>query len=503
VTIQRHHDPAEDLPTLGGDGSEVAVVPWPYVLRQRVAAKMEASEHYRWWVLCTVLVGLFSVNVTFTVFAVSLPRIAKEFGSTENTMTWVITGPLLAFGIAAPALGRAGDLWGHRRLFLVGMGGAVVVAALSAAAWSAGALIAVRTVAGLWEASIGAASMALIFRVFHPNDRVKAMGWWSLVGAGGPVLGVALGGVVIQHFGWRWIFVVQVPLTLTAFLVALFVLPETVHDRRASFDLPGAALLAGAVTSFLFALNRGPEWGFTSPVVVVGFAVAPVLALLFVRVERRVEDPLLPLEYLRRRNFAFPIGAQAFANFAYMGGFILAPSLLSHVFGYGEEHIGLLVLTRPLAFSIVAPIAGYMAVRLGERSAAVAGSIAVVVSMGLFALVGTGSPDALVIGALLLSGIGLGVSSPSIAASVANSVEMSSLGVASAAQQLVTQVGVVSGIQLMKTVQTTQSFATAYVVGGAVACLAVVCSVFIQSAKRGESAANGDALAENPARRLS
>jgi EmrB/QacA subfamily drug resistance transporter len=480
-------DPGEDLPTLGpAAGDEVVVVPWPLLFRQRVAARVEGSERFRWIVLWTVLAGLFSVNVTFTIFAVALPRISRELGTTENTLTWVITGPMLAFGIAAPALGRAGDVWGHRRVYLLGMGGAVIAAALSALAWSPGSLIAIRTVGALEGAATGAASMALIFRVFHPDDRVKAMGWWSLVGAGGPVIGVALGGVVIQHIGWRWIFVAQVPLTIAAMVLAAAVLPETERSREVRFDAAGAGLLAGAVTSFLFAVNRGPEWGWSSPAVVAGFALAPVLAVAFVVVERRVEEPLLPLNYLKRRNFAFPIGAQAFANFAYMGGFILAPSLLTHFFGYGEEHIGLLVLARPLAFSITAPIAGYLAVRAGERSAAITGSIAVVASMLLFATVGASSSDMLVIGALVLSGIGLGVSSPSIAASVANSVDETSLGIASAAQQLMTQVGVVAGIQLMKTVQTTASYKAAYTVGAAVALGAVVCAFFVRSAERDE-----------------
>jgi EmrB/QacA subfamily drug resistance transporter len=478
-------DPAEDLPTFGpATGEEFVVVPWPLLFRQRIAHRVERSERFRWWVLWTVLAGLFSVNVTFTVFAVALPRISRELGTTENTLTWVITGPMLAYGVAAPALGRAGDVWGHRRVYLLGMAGAAVAAALSAAAWSAGSLIAFRTIGSLEGAATGAASMALIFRVFHPDDRVKAMGWWSLVGAGGPVIGVALGGIVIQHIGWRWIFLAQVPLTLAALALAAAVLPETDRAANVRFDGAGAALLAGSVTSFLFALNRGPEWGWSHVAVVTGFVAAPVLAILFVAVERRVPEPLLPLNYLRRRNFAFPIGAQALANFAYMGGFILAPSLLAHFFGYGEEHIGLMVLSRPLAFSIMAPIAGYVAVRVGERSAAVVGSIAVVASMGLFAAVGGGSPDALVIGALVLSGVGLGISSPSVAASVANSVDEASLGIASAAQQLMTQVGVVAGIQLMKTVQTSASYGAAYMVGGAVALGAVVCGAFVQSAER-------------------
>lgn len=482
-------DPGEDLPTLGpAAGEEVIVVPWPLLFRQRLAARVERSERFRWWVLWTVLAGLFSVNVTFTVFAVALPRISRELNTTENTLTWVITGPMLAYGIAAPALGRAGDVWGHRRVYMFGMVGAVIGAALSAMAWSAGSLIAFRTLNALEGAATGAASMALIFRVFHPDDRVKAMGWWSLVGAGGPVLGVALGGILIQHVGWRWIFVAQVPLTIAATFIAGAVLPETERSTRVKFDAAGAALLAAGVTALLFALNRGPEWGWSAPSVITGFVLAPVILVAFAVVELRTDEPLLPPAVLRRRNFVFPIGAQALANFAYMGGFILAPSLLANFFDYGEQRIGVMVLTRPLAFSIMAPIAGYLAVKAGERSAAIVGSLAVCGSMVMFSYVDGGTGDALVIAALVLSGIGLGTSSPSVAASVANSVDEDSLGIASAAQQLVTQVGVVAGIQLMKTVQTTSSYQDAYMLGAGVALLGVVCSLFVRSARRDDYA---------------
>lgn len=478
--------PKHDEPTLGaGGGDEVVVVPWPLLLRRRVVRRAQTGSRYRWWVLTVVLIGLLSVNITFTILAVALPRIGRDLGASTNTMTWVITAPLLLFGVSAPVLGKAGDIWGHRRIYLAGMLGAIVAAALSAVAPNAPTLIAVRAFGGMEGAATGAASMALIFSVFEPGDRVKAMGFWSLVGAGGPVIGVAIGGPVIQHFGWRWIFAAQVPLIAAATVLAVLVLPETAKGTRQRLDWAGAASLTVAATSLLLALNRGPEWGWTHPGVLAAFALAPIATAAFVRVEARAPHPLLPLHYLRRRNFAAPIGQSVFAQFAYMGGFILAPLLLTDVFGYSETKIGLIVIARPLAFSISAPIAGYLAVSLGERSAAVVGTLGVIASMAMFAQVGRGSSIWLVIAALALSGVGLGVSSPSAAASVGNAVDPADLGIASAAQQLLTQIGLVAGIQIMSTVQESRhSFADAYWVGGAVACIALVCAWWVRSADR-------------------
>ncbi|HEX7166640.1 MAG TPA: MFS transporter [Acidimicrobiales bacterium] len=480
------HDRPSDYVPFGAAGMDEAVsVAWPILLRDRITRRAQESPRFRWWVLWTVLAGLFSVNVTFTIFAVALPRIAGEFGTTTNTLIWVITGPMLAFGIVAPVLGKAGDLYGHRRTYLIGLGGAMVCSALSALAWSAGSLIAIRTIGAIEGAATGASSMALIFSEFDRDDRVKAMGWWSLVGAGGPVIGVALGGPLIEAVGWRWIFAAQVPLSFVALGLAAAVLKETPRGNRVRLDWAGAGTLALGVTSLLFGFNRGPDWGWTSPAVVAAFVLSPLALVAFASVERRAAEPLLPLAVVRRRNFALPIAASTFGNFAYMGGFILAPLLLGEVYGYGESRIGLFVLVRPLVFSLSAPIAGYLAVRVGERRSAVVGMSALVISMVMFTASTDGTVPALVLAALALSGLGLGCAQPSISSSVANAVDEDDLGIASAAQQLVAQVGVVAGIQLMSTIrEQSGSFTNAYALGAAVSVLGVVCAAFLRSARR-------------------
>jgi MFS family permease len=333
----------------------------------------------------------------------------------------------------------------------------------------------------------------LIFNEFPAEDRVKAMGWWSLVGAGGPVLGVAIGGPLIEAVGWRWIFVGQIPFILAAAGLAAAVLRETPRKPHQPLDWAGAVTLALGVTTMLFALNRGPEWGWSSPVVIGGFVLGPLLLVAFVLAERRAPHPLLPLSIVRRRNFSLPIAAQSLSNFAYMGGFIITPVMLAKLFGYGESKIGFFVLSRPLTFSLTAPVAGYLAVKVGERLSAVTGTLFVVASMLTFATVTRSTGDALIIGALALSGLGMGLAQPSVSSSVANAVDEDSLGIASAAQQLMSQVGVVAGIQVMSTVQAARvhhdgvagSFHAAYLLGAAVALLGAACAVFLRSADRG------------------
>ncbi|MEA3055147.1 MAG: hypothetical protein QOD30_579, partial [Actinomycetota bacterium] len=471
---------------------EVQVVPWPLLLQRRVAARVERSSRFPWLVLITVLLGLFAVGFTITILAVSLATIADDVGSTKTTLTWVITGPLLAFGVVGPAFGKAGDLFGQKRIYLIGMAGSAVFAIGIALSWNAASLIAFRVLASAFGAAAGPASMALIFSVFPPERRSQAMGYWSMVGAGAPVLGVVAGGPIVEALSWRLIFVIQAPLALFCMTLGALVLPETERRERVRFDVVGSVLLGVGVTTVLFALNRGPTFGWSHPVVVGGFVLSPLTLAGFAWWERRAPAPLLRLDYLRRRNVAAPIAVQFFTNFAYMGGFIITPFLLDDVFHYSPSHIGFLSIARPLTFAIVAPLAGYAAMRTGERTAGMFGAAVVALSMVLLAQVGRASSDLVVVGGLALSGMGLGASSPSMAATIANAVDELDLGIAGAAQQMMTQIGVVAGIQLMQTVQIAGepsvglvgSYHRAYLLGAAVCALGIVAAAFVQRSPR-------------------
>jgi EmrB/QacA subfamily drug resistance transporter len=479
-----------ELPVESAGVDEVAVVPWPLLVRLRrnwgVGPGDEPAS--RWTVLIVALAGLFTVSVTITLLAVSLVDIAKDVGSDATTLSWIITGPMLAFGVVGPAFGKAGDTWGHRRIFLLGLMGAGVFALATAFAWSAASLIIFRTLSASFGAAAGPPAMAMVNSLFEAEERVKALGYYSFVSAGAPVIGVVVGGPLVEAVGWRVIFLVQAPLCAIAFVVAFLRMPETERGERTRFDIAGILLLGTAITGFLLAINRGGEWGWTSTGVLGALAASVLAVPAFVAVERRAEDPLIPLSWFKRRNVTAPVLNQFFGNFAYMGGFIVTPILLEDGLGYSTAFVGLLIVARPLSFSIAAPAAGYVTVRVRERVAGVVGSLVLVGSMFLFAMIGTDSTPAFIVLALSLSGIGLGVLSPAMTASIANAVGDEDLGVAAAVQQLATQVGSVVGIQVMQTVQDSTegssgligSFANAYRLGAVAAGLAVVASLWVR-----------------------
>lgn len=442
------------------------------------AARVAASPRARRWILVTLLVGIASTTFPMSLFGASLPLIAKDLGASESTITWVITAPILGFAVAMPILGKLGDLLGHRRVYLAGFAAATVVAALTATAWNAPALIGLRTLGQVTGAATGPASMAILMSTFPRDERAKAVGWWSLVTAGSPMIGLVAGGPLIDAFGWRILFVIQCVPAAIAVGLAYVVLPETARKIGVRLDVRGALALAIAASSALFALNRGGAWGFSHGLVLVALAAASLGVWGFVWIERRATHPLLPLEFFARPGFTAPILGQMFMSAPYMGGFILAPFLLAKEFHYSATAITLAVVARPLAFSASAPVAGAMAIRIGDRAAAVIGTSMVACSMPLLALGASLHSIVLVIAGFVLSGAGNGFSHPPFTASIANSVDESDLGIASASQTVIGQIGAAAGITAMTVIQggrsSPGSFSRAFLAGGLSALAAVL-----------------------------
>ena len=438
----------------GGGGSlPVTIVPWSLLqTRRRVADRAQAHDRFASIALAIILGVLFAVNLSVTVITVVVPTIADEFSTSDGTVVWAVTGPILVAAVLGPSFGKIGDQRGHRSVLLAGL---VVNAAFTlaiAASASAGQFVGFRLLAAVGGAGIGPASLAYINRLFPPEDRAAALGWWSFVGAGAPVFGVVAGGFLIDLVGWRWVFVVQAPVVLAAALIVAFVLPDTEPAPPSRFDWIGASTLAAGVGSLLLVVTRAGENGVDA-LGVAAVIVAVVLLTWFWRHEQRHDAPLLPPAYWRLPGFVLPTAVLALSFGAYMGSFVLAPLMLQGPFGLTARATSLVIIVRPSVFSIAGPLFGRLASRVGEVALVRAGSWCMVASMAVLAVAEPGRSVIWVALGLGLAGLGMGAAAPSATALVASSVEETDLGVAGAAQQMVQQVGLVVGIQVMQAVQ--------------------------------------------------
>lgn len=432
--------------------------------------------------LWVALTGLFATTFPVTVLTLAVPEMAESLHTDKTTLTWVFTLPVLCSALALPILGKLGDLYGHRRVFLLGFALSTVTTALTATAWSVGTLIAWRTLTQVIGAATQPSSMALINNSYPPEERAKAMGWWAMVAAGAPVVGLVIGAPVIDAVGWQMLFVLQAGFMVVPVIASYRVLRETPR-KPAQFDIAGALCLSVGVGALMLAVSQAPDWGWDHPLVLGGFVIAPITLRAFVAVERRVASPLLPLELFGRRDFSASVVASFFSSAAYMGAFLVTGLMMKDMFGYSATAAVPILAIRPVVFAIGSPMGGALATRRGNRVSATSGCA--LLAVGLLGLaLGANRESLLIVITLgfIFQGMGFGLLRPPISTAIANSVEPTDLGIAAASERLMGQIGVAFGFTVLTSVygDVPASFDSAFMVGAALAVGGLVSSAFMQ-----------------------
>jgi EmrB/QacA subfamily drug resistance transporter len=428
-------------------------------------------------VLFAALAGMFATTFPITILTISLSSIATEFGTRETTMAWVITAPMLCSAVALPLLGKLGDLRGHRRIFLAGFMLSTGAAAATALAWDVSSLIGIRTLAAAVGAATGPTSMALIFSVYDREERIRAMGWWSMTGAAAPALGLIAGGPLVDLLGWRIVFVLQAFFSLFALALAAFVLRET-PQQKVRFDFAGALTLALGVAGLMLALGRVRDVGVLAPEIGASVLLGVLGLVLFVRVERRAAEPLLRPALLSQRSFTAPMLSNAFMGAAYMGAFVLAPLVLLKLFDRSISEAAAIMLLRTATLTLCSPLGGRLGMRVGERAAALVGAVVMTVALAIIAYGVLESSLVLFGVGLVLQGAGHGLALPSLSSAVASAVPDEELGIASASNRLTAQVGTAFGITALTILYggdgSPEAFARAFALGAALSLASVV-----------------------------
>ncbi|MEC7909440.1 MAG: MFS transporter [Actinomycetota bacterium] len=410
--------------------------------------RLSQRSDYPKLVLFAALFGTATSSYPVTVLSASLPRVARDLGTSDDSVTWVLAAPLLAFAIITPIAGKLGDLHGHRRTYLGSFALGGILALLTSLSWNVGSLIFMRTLAQAATAAAGPSAMAIILSVYGRKERSKALGLWMAVVAVSPAIGVVTGGPLIEWLGWRTLFVVQGMLVIIALLIGARTLPETDKQPDISFDIPGALTLGIGVGSLLIAVNRGIVWGWTHPVVISAALISPLALIAFRTVENRTKMPLLPPELMAKPNFTIPIAVQAVLQAAYMGAMIIAPFLLERRWGFRPTVIGLLMLPRPLSFAIAARLGGTHDLNKGARRVSITGSLVFAAAM---LIAGIGAQQKWLIVFILGAGLA-GAGSGYIRATIANAATSAAgdqdLGVAGGSLNMLQMVGGTVGITL-------------------------------------------------------
>ncbi|HKG65119.1 MAG TPA: MFS transporter [Solirubrobacteraceae bacterium] len=426
-----------------------------------------------------------SLALMQTLVIPALPYFGREFDQSASWTAWIVTGFLLSSSVLTPIVGRLGDAHGKKRVLVWSLSVFGVASLGAAAAWDLPSLVAFRIVQG-----VGAAVFPLAFAIIRdefPPERVGfAIGTVSSAfGIGGGV-GLVLGGLMLEHLSWHWLFIVGgLPSLIVAALIARCV-PESLLRTRAKADWAGAAVLSLALIALLVALSEGAEWGWASAPVAALAAAAAVLLALWIRVERRVDDPLIDLRTLARRGMAATNATTFMVGFAMTGFFVAMPALVqspSAGFGASPLEAGLLLLPFSVAMMLGGPAGGALLGRAGRLAVLRGGLATAALAVALMAV--AHDDEALLCAWLAMMGSGAAFALAAIGALVIDHSRPSETGVAGGMNSIMRTVGGSFGGQIaaaLLTAGTAAGFTQALAVTAAAAGLGLLPTLLLRRA---------------------
>jgi MFS transporter, DHA2 family, methylenomycin A resistance protein len=391
-------------------------------------------------------VGYFLVLLDVTIVNVALPSIAAGLDADVGSLQWVVDGYAIALAGLMLAGGSTGDLHGHRRVVLAGLCLFGAASLACGAAPSAGALIAARCAQGAGAALLLPGTLAIVTHAFpEAGEQARAIGVWASIGSLALPAGPLLGGALTAAFGWRAVFLVNVPIVIVAFVAAGRLVRESMEPGEGRVDLPGAALAATLLAALTFAFVEAGRGGHTALVATAGtLAVAALVA--FVAVERSVEHPMLPLGLFRRPAFAAANSVAGAMNLGTLGMLFVLTLYLQTVQGRSPLEAGVALVPLFLPLSVLAPLAGRLTARAGPRLPMTAGLLTAALGVGLLARAGADSSYVQLLPSLLLWGVGLGILTPAVVAAAVRTVPAARAGLASAVNNTARQAGGAIGI---------------------------------------------------------
>jgi len=437
-------------------------------VKARLLATLVAEENKKWWTLGAVAFGLFMIMLDNTVVNVALPTMQKDLHVGTAELEWVVVAYALTFAALLITGGKLADLYGRRRIFVIGL----VIFTLSSLACglssSIGYLIAARAVQGVGSALMNPATLSIIVATFPPKERGQAIGIWAGVSALALAIGPLIGGVITQNWGWNWIFFINVPVGVIAIAVSQLVIRESRDtSREQSIDLPGLLTSIGFLFSLSYGLIEGNAHGWASAEILGLFGAAAVFLAAFVALELRQRLPMLDLSLFKIGAFSGANIVAMMVSLAMFGVFFYVSLYVQEILGYSATQAGAIFLPMTLLIIVIAPIAGKFSDRIGSRWLMGAGMTMLGISLLLYQRIGLHSNFWTLVPALLTGGIGMAMTMSPMTSAAMGAVPIDKAGVGSGVLNSFRQVGGSLGIAIMGAIVTSYIHHPAHTPAGA------------------------------------
>jgi EmrB/QacA subfamily drug resistance transporter len=406
-------------------------------------SRITQSPNYKWWVFSTIATGTFMSVVGHGSILIALPTIARHFDASLTTVLWIAISETLAVSSLLLPMGRVSDILGRKQVYITGYTIFILASAMAGFSRGLTMLLAARVIQGIGSAMVQANGQAMVLSVFPAAERGKALGTQFSVLGVGSMSGMVLGGLLVSTLGWRFVFLINLPVGVIAVIAAIIILDksrfvlDTQGGRRPSFDWMGSFLSAGALMTVLLAITFGNRIGWGSAPVMGGLVAFVILLAGFIWWELRTDAPMLDLRLFQRKLLAMGIAAGWLSFLGSSGVRFLMAIYLQSVLGYSPRDAGLITLPMAIAMTFVGPFAGRLSDRYGWQRFNIAGSAAAALALFLLAFTLTGSsPVKLIIPLLVLQSVGTGLFGAPNNSSILSTVERSRYGIVSALTSL-------------------------------------------------------------------
>lgn len=409
-------------------------------------------------VLLLLALAMFLVVLDSAIINLALPSIKSALHFNASSLQWVLTAYILTFGGFLMLGGRLADLYGRRRILVIGMAGFSICSLLIGLAPSGPVLIALRAVQGLAGALMAPTALSILLATFEEGEeRNKALSVWTVVAAGGAAVGVFLGGLLTQYLGWRWCFFVNVPIGLLGMIGVMKYVPAHISEARdKQLDLPGAVLVTSGLMSLVYALTQAAQKGWTAHATQLTLGLSVVLLIAFVVNETKAKHPLVPLSIFRIRNVSganlvmLPVIAGALGMFYFMSLYI------QNVLGYSPVVSGVAFLPVPIIIGILSYRAPKLLGKFGYKPLLVGGIICTTIGTFLLSFLTAGSSYwTHILGPFLILALGFGVAFVAVTVAATAGVPGNEAGLASGLINTSQQIGGALGLAILAVVAST------------------------------------------------